>query len=562
VHFHINSMRQQLSGEQIRQRSIEAELTKRRLQSRRFNMRGYSMNLRELPNDGTLAVESSKLIVKTVQNFKVLCHADSMIDDDDDMIESALLNLAASKRQKDRAPSSMILHRHMHNRNLQEFYPHQNSIVHQKLKGQTDSDNQVPRVYMNEVHIARPESALPILTPKIAVAPTFLQLFDLDSSRTGRTNECSVNYEQSSMRIEVYTPVRSARSARSVIEQHSWSDAQFGLAGPHMPAAMGKSRTPIAAPGAYNWLSPPQPASPVLELAAPYSKNYVENYKSKIRHSRLGPLFGQLRHVSTPKNAVRPEHVRNDEGIEVDTESAQHRMSTPDFPSQTFQRNSRLSSADSNLVSSPSEGSHVDYFERDSEMNARTDDSLIDASCTQYQEENTTDKFEEMERERMLEQVQKLYSDVPFDTSIETTGPKRCGLNSERDNRARAGEWRTSNSKNSHVSNASRRKGAEFKSLTVKMPHNEDCSALARDHLDVNVHSSATLKSKPSVKKPEHDGVTSQIQYRMSVNILRPFESIVDIAQRHCASTANNRVTKNQHATPVAVMLASPSLMI
>ncbi len=546
-------MRQRWTGEEMRQKSIEAELIKRRLQSRRFNMRGYSMNLRELPKDGTLAVGSSKLIVKTVQNLKVLCHADSIIDDDDEMIESALLNLAASRRQKDRAPSSMILHRHMNIRNSQEFYPQQNSIVHQKLKGQTDLENETLRVQMNESPAARPQSVLPNLTARVAVAPTFLQLFDLDSSRTGRTNEISVNHEQSSMRIEVHTPVRSARSA---IEQFSWGDAPICPADPCMPAAIRKSRTPIAAERDYNGQSSHNLSSPVLELAAPYSKNYVENYKSKIRHSRLGPLFSQLRHISTPKNSVRPEQIRIDQGIKNDDKSAQQRMLTPDLQYEPFQPHDRHPSADSALVSSPSEDSRVDYFERDSDLIVRNVESPIDASCTYYNEAKTTDQFEEMERERMLEQVQKMYSDVPFDTTIETIGSKGGSLKSRWEDRA---ELRTLNNKNTQSASASRKKGAESKNITVVIPHNEDSSVYTRDRMAMITHSDANL-SKPSAKKPEFVDRASHSHYRMSVNILRPFETIVDIAQRHCAST-DNRVTKNQHATPVAVMFASSSLI-
>ncbi len=515
------------------------------------------MNLRELPNDGTLAVESSKLIVKTVHNLKVLCHADSIIDDDDEMIESALLNLAASRRQKDRAPSSMILHRHMHARNSQEFYPQQNSIVHQKLKGQTDLDNEMLRVHTKELPTDRSQSVLPNLTTKIAVAPTFLQLFDLDSSRTGRTNECSVYHEQSSMRIEVHTPVRTARSA---IEKNSWNDVPFCPTGPCMPAALRKPRTPLATTG-QNWSSSQSPSSSVLELAAPYSKNYVENYKSKIRHSRLGHLYGQLRRdVSTPKNPVRLEKVRNDRCVENDENPAQQRIPTSNFPSRTFQRHDGIVSEDSALVSSPSEDSHVDCLERDSEMISRNDDTLICADRSFCKEDVTSDPFEEMERERMLRQVQRMYSDVPFEATLETIGSNGGALKYQRGERLEAAELRTLGTKCTQNLLASRRKGAESKILTVVMPYNEDFGASARSHMPINTNSEANISSKPGIVKPENVERVSENRYKMSVNILRPFESIVDMAQKQCTSTAI-RVTKNQHATPVAVMLASSSLM-
>ncbi len=512
------------------------------------------MNLRQLPTDGTLAVESSKLIVKTVQNFKVLCHADSIIDDDDEMIEFALLNLAASRRQKDRAPSSMILHRHMQNRDSQQFSPHQNSIVHQKLRGQSDLDNDFSRVNAKELPAARSETVLPNLTAKIAVAPTFLQLFDLDSSRTGRTNECSVNHEQPSMRIEVSTPVRSARSAA---EQFSYSMVPGCPDTVYMPAAKGKPRTPLAM---YEHAQTRNYPSPIVELAAPYSKNYVENYKSKIRHSRLGNLFGQLRHVGTPKNSVRPEHLRN-RSVENDADISQQQTSTPEFFPPTFQRRDRLQSADSVLVSSPSQGSHFDSdgcLERDTET-AENCDSPVDESHTSCKGEKYIDNFEEIERERMLEQVQKMYLDVPVDATMAKIGPERNIKRSQRESRLQTTDHEVLKTKTIPDVFNSRKRGAASKSLTVMMPQNEASNAPARDPL-VDHSEVLEFSAKQSAKQPESIDRASQNHYRMSVNILRPFESIVEVAQRFCAPTTKT-VLKNQHSTPVAVMFASSSLM-
>ena len=510
------------------------------------------MNLRQLPTDGTLAVESSKLIVKTVQNFKVLCHADSIIDDDDEMIEFALLNLAASRRQKDRAPSSMILHRHMQNRDSQQFSPHQNSIVHQKLRGQSDLDNDFSRANAKELPVARSETVLPNLSAKIAVAPTFLQLFDLDSSRTGRTNECSVN--QSSMRIEISTPVRSARSA---IEQFSCSNVPGCPDTVYMPAAKGKPRTPLAM---YEHTQTCDHPSSSVELAAPYSKNYVENYKSKIRHSRLGNLFGQLRHVGTPKNSVRPEHLRN-RSVENDADVSQQQTSTPEFFPPTFQRRDRLQTADSVLVSSPSQGSHVDSdgcLERDTEI-AENCDNSVDESHTSRKGEKLIDNFEEIERERMLEQVQKMYLDVPVDATMAKIGPERNIRRSQRESRLQTTDHEVLKTKPIQAVFNSRKRGAASKSLTVMMPHNEARNAPARDFLAE--HSEVfEFSAKQSAKQPEIIDRASQNHYRMSVNILRPFESIVDVAHRSCVPTAKMDL-KNQHSTPVAVMFASSSLM-
>jgi hypothetical protein len=541
-----------LSGELLRQKSIEAELTKRRLQSRRFNMREYSMNLREIPKEGTLAVESSKLIVKTVQNFKVLCHADSIIDDDDEMIETALLNLATSKRQKDRAPSSMILHRHMQNHNPQHLFLQQNSIVHQKLKGQADLENGIFRVQVKEPSVSRPASVQSNNpNSKIAVAPTFLQLFDLESSRSSRTNECSVNHGESSRRLEVCTPVKD----KSIMHQHPWGDAPGRPVELYMPTAKRHSSRFFAAselPKKSN------PSSSTLELAAPYSKNYVENYMSKIRHSRLNSG-----HIATSKVAVRAETTRNYGSVLNDNGMTLNRISTPDSHSS---RSQRLHTADSILVSTPSRGSQNDFDDSlglDSPSRQMFDnfDSAVDATSILMKQDNGLDSFEAMERERMLEQAQKTYAHdlMPLkDTMVRRVGKgSNVGYLRER--------YALATNREIHIAIAQEsinyvKEAASSKSLHVVMPRDETRIAIVQDQKAKITHSE--ILHAPYVRETNTANIAAPNHYRMSVNILRPFESIVEVAQKYCASPAARMVRKSsQHASPVAVMFTSSSMM-
>lgn len=540
-------MTERLSGELLRQKSIEAELTKRRLESRRFNMRGYSMNLREIPKDGTLAVESSKLVVKTVQNFKVLCRADNFIDDDDEMIESALLNLAASKRQKDRAPSSMILHRHIQNRDSQQFSLQQNSIVHQKLKGQADLDSAIFQVQVKEAPAPRPTSVLPNVNAKIAVSPSFLQLFDLDSSRSGRTNEYSSNHADSYRRSEECTPVK-VKHDKIATDQHQWVSVPERPDDFHLPVAKRRSKTIVIESA-----SALHASNPTLELAAPYSKNYVENYKSKIRHSRLG-----AGNIFATKNLVRPERTRNKSGAVACEETTQRRISTPDFNEFESQRSL---TADSILVSSPSRGSQDDFeetFEREADacaQNCDHNESQFDVTPIFLQE----DMFEVIERERMLDQVQKMYANVsiPSRETKQHAGFKTGNVGNQRERNAfvSSQEFKALSNHSPIVKEA-----VSMKSIHVVMPRNETRSATEQGHKSASTHSETVRTANERVMLKGNIAVANH--YRMSINILRPFESIVDVAQRYCTSpTARMAAKTSQHATPVAVMFASESLM-
>jgi len=484
------------SGENMRQRALEAELMNRRRESRRFGMQGYSRNLHEAPNEGSLTLESSKLVVANVQNRPVLCHAEHMIDDDD-VIATALQNLAASKRQKDRVPSAMILHRHLQKQN--QFLPRQNSIVHQKIKGQNDLENDTFYVHVRPQE-PKQEATLPNLNVKKAVASKFLQLFDLDSSRSGRTNEISGNYQDTSRRAEerVSTPVKG---------HFSWMHAPGQSGGYHMPLARLRS--------AKN--SKGLESSPILELAAPYSKNYVENYISKVRHSRLG---ANKPHESVPKQLVRSEKTRNGMGaIEHNAVITRQRRQT----------------AESVLCSSPSRGSQLSQENQDNvdDCVGEDRDEIVDfdAELPPLKDDDVPDPFERLERERMLEQVQQMYSDVSIqledlpDPALEIV---------------------------EHFS--TRNVSAATKSIHVIMPYNEERIAIAgytkvkkeaRHHERVPV----LIRSTPP-----------QPPLRMSVNILRPFENIVEIAEKSCAFPAYT-MKRNQHHTPVAIMFGSPNLM-
>jgi hypothetical protein len=544
-------MTERLSGELLRQKSIEAELTKRRLESRRFNMRGYSMNLREIPRDGTLAVESSKLVVKTVQNFKVLCRADNFIDDDDEMIESALLTLAASKRQKDRAPSSMILHRHMQNRDSQQFSLQQNSIVHQKLKGQADLDSAIFQVQVKEAPVPRPTSVLPNVNAKIAVSPSFLQLFDLDSSRSGRTNEYSSNHADSYRRSEVCTPVK-VKNDKMATDQHQWVSVPERPDDFHLPVAKRRSRT-----NGIESASTFHASNPILELAAPYSKNYVENYKSKIRHSRLG-----AGNIFATKNLVRLERTRNKSGAVAYEETTQRQILTHDFTAFESQRSL---TADSILVSSPSRGSQDDFaetFEREADtcaQNCEHGESQFDTTPIFFKEDSSTDMFEVIERERMLEQVQNMYANVsiPSRETKQHAGFKNGNVGNQRERNVfvSSQEYKALSDHSPIVKEA-----ASLKSIHVVMPRNETRSTTEQGHKSVDTHSEIVRAANERVMNKANIAVANH--YRMSVNILRPFESIVDVAQRYCTSPAARMAAKtSQHATPVAVMFASESLM-
>jgi hypothetical protein len=500
----------QSSGEHMRQRVIEAELLRRRRESRRFGMQGYSKNLHEVPNEGSLALESSKLVVATVQNRPVLCPAEYMMDDDDMMV-SVLQNLAASKRQKDRVPSAMILHRHLQKHDPHQFVPRQDTIVHQKIKGLNELENDAFYVHV-QAKEQNPISTLPNISEKKAVASKFLQLFDLDSSRTGRTNEISVNHPDTSRRDTVSTPVKGSLAA----EQFSWASAPGRSAGYHMPLAR------LASANNRKSLE----SSPVLELAAPYSKNYVENYMSKVRHSRLGanrPV------VSIPKELVRNEKATNGAcGIEDDTFVTSHQ---------------RWQTADSVPHSSPSRTTQDNLD--DHVWEERDCDTADLGTESPLKEEDALDPFERLERERMLEQVQKMYSDVPIQL-LDPTDAFPDGTHAPRRN----------------ISTAT-------KSLHVVMPSNQNEERVANSgyaevkktarHLE-RTPLSIGNRMKNSTAPAAQPKTYPSSPLRMSVNIMRPFESMVNIAEKS-AAFPTNASKRNQHRTPIAIMFGGPNLM-
>ena len=549
------SMRSHLSGEQMRQKSIEAELTKRRLQSNRFNMKGYSMHLRQLPKDGTLAVASSKLIVKNVQNFKVLCHAENMIDDDDAMIECALLNLAASRRHKDRAPSSMILHRHLQNQNNQQFSLQQNSIVHQKLKGKTDPEMQIMQVHVNN-SVATNPAVSTVNDTKPLVSTTFLQLFDLDSSRSGRTNECYARHEESSRRIEVHTPVKEIMATDQALRMNA-PERPVGVL---MPTLM--TRTEFQSRKAFN------PSSPILELAAPYSKNFVENYKSKIRHSRLGPFFGNMQPKSAPKSDRQVKCYENVQDKEVNRHFQQE-LSPLDGTASPFQRFQRLPSAESVLVSTPSRGSQNDSeygFDRDAAIPDQTyEGHVVETRPNSHGNWKEADVEMEacdaLERERMLEQVQKMYSHVSIlkdTTKSEAIGPKRSmsHLRERLEPMAESSMHFAATAEYEAVK--STKQTSSLRNLHVVIPHNEERLLPAKVPLAVDQRVKSVRATRQG-RMPETIAAPPS-PYRMSVNILRPFESIVDLAQSQCASPFS-MIANNHHSTPVEVMFASANIL-
>jgi hypothetical protein len=535
------TMRSHLSGEQMRQKSIEAELRKRRLQSNRFNMKGYSMHLRQLPKDGTLAVASSKLIVKNVQNFKVLCHAENMIDDDDAMIESALMSLAASKRQKDRAPSSMILHRHLQNQNYQQFSLQQNSIVHQKLQGKSDPETEIIQVLINNPAVSPPAPVVSTINDKKPlVTTTYLQLFDLDSSRSGRTNECCSGHAETSRRIEVYTPVKKMLAGDQNLRMKT-PDRPVGLLIPTLMA-----RAASQSQNTYN------PSSPILELAAPYSKNFVENYKSKIRHSRLGPLFGSMQLQSVPRSE---RQVKSRGNSATANTLNQQELSLLDGTVSPFQKFQRLPTAESYLMSTPSRGSHndsEDSFDGDIVFLEQINGGQVAETRSFGKADLDIDACEAIERERMLEQVQKMYSHVSIVKDAiksKAVDPKRSmsHLRERLTPMAESSKDCTATAEFKAVQSA--KQTAALRNVHVVIPHNEELFVPAKVPLAVDQY----------VKTPKTIAIVPS-PYRMSVNILRPFESIVDIAQSQCISPFN--MTKNNHhSTPVEVMLASASIL-
>jgi hypothetical protein len=532
----------------MRQKSIEAELTKRRLQSNRYNMKGYSMHLRQLPKDGTLAVASSKLIVKNVQNFRVLCHAENMIDDDDAMIECALLNLAASRRHKDRAPSSMILHRHLQNQNNQQFSLQQNSIVHQKLKGKTDPETEIMQVHINNSVATNPPVST-VNDTKPLVTTTFLQLFDLDSSRSGRTNECYARHEESSRRIEVYTPVKEMMATDQALRMNA-PDRPVGVL---MPTLM--TRTEFQLRKAFN------PSSPILELAAPYSKNFVENYKSKIRHSRLGPLFGNMQPKSAPKSDIRQVKCRENVQDKEVNRYFQQELSPLDGAASPFQRFQRLPTAESILVSTPSRGSQNDSeygFGRDTPIPDQTYEGHIVETRPNWEADLEMEACEALEREHMLEQVQNMYSHVSIlkdTTKSQATGPKRSMSHLQERLAPMAESSMNFATTAEYEAVKSTKQTSSFRNLHVVIPHNEDRLLPAKVPLAVD----KTVRATKQSRMPETIAALPS-PYRMSVNILRPFESIVDLAQSQCASPFG--MTKNNHhSTPVEVMFASANIL-
>jgi hypothetical protein len=496
------------------------------------------MHLRQLPKDGTLAVASSKLIVKNVQNFKVLCHAENMIDDDDAMIEYALLNLAASKRQKDRAPSSMILHRHLQNQNYQQFSLQQNSIVHQKLKGKSDPETEIMQVHINNPAVSPPVPVVSTINEKKPlVTTTFLQLFDLESSRSGRTNECCSRHEETSRRNEVCTPVKKMLAGDQVSRMKT-PDRPVGLL---MPALM--ARTAFQSQKTFN------PSSPILELAAPYSKNFVENYKSKIRHSRLGPLFGSMQ----PKSALESERQVKSRGNSATVN--QQELSLLDGTESPFQKFYRLPTAESYLMSTPSRGSHndsEDSFDRDIVFFEQINDGQVAETRSFGKADLEIDACEAIERERMLEQVQKMYSHVSIVKDAiksKAVDPKRS-MSHFRERLAPMAESSIDCAATAEFKAVkSTKQTATLRNVHVVIPHNEEHFVPAKDPLAIDQY----VKTRKTI-------ATAPSPYRMSVNILRPFESIVDIAQSQCISPFN--MTKNNHhSTPVEVMFASASIL-
>jgi hypothetical protein len=538
------------NGEQWQQRFVEAELIKRRLQSSRFNMKGYSMNLRHPPSDDeSLAVKSNKLVVKSVQSFKVLCPADNSTDFDEDMIENALLNFASSKRQKDRAPSSIILHRHLQHQNSQQFSLQQNTVVHQKLKGQNETEDAAFKIFISPQSDVRHASALPtIRNEKIALSPSILHLFDMDSSRSGRTNEHSnsVPHEDCSSRIEIRTPVKE----KNVIQECLWNNAPGKPGGMHMPWKRNNASQKPREQTRF------QASNPVLELAAPYSKNYVENYKSKIRHSRLGAMIADFHRESTHPSDARNSAfgaIYNSGNCDADAfkSAARNRRPQNEVVSSQYCESQRMHSADSNLVSSPSQESHG-YLDVCETVETFAGNHICDS-----QEELEVDSFEVMEREHMLQQVQKMYScsSMPIAVSKAPRIGSRKSMNRQQERRALSAGPELNYGKGHPFKNT-----ADHRSLHVIVPHNEDVALAesSREHSEVQNTSLESKNIRPVGKSPLLPKNANAFQ--MSINILRPFESIVDEAQR-CRTPLTENTKKKQHSTPIAVMFASKFLM-
>jgi hypothetical protein len=99
---------------------------------------------------------------------------------------------------------------------------------------------------------------------------------------------------------------------------------------------------------------------------------------------------------------------------------------------------------------------------------------------------------------------------------------------------------------------------SSLRNLHVVIPHNEDRLLPAKVPLAVDERAKTVRATKQS-RMPETIAALPS-PYRMSVNILRPFESIVDLAQSQCASPFS-MTTNNHHSTPVEVMFASANIL-
>jgi hypothetical protein len=189
-----------------------------------------------------------------------------------------------------------------------------------------------------------------------------------------------------------------------------------------------------------------------------------------------------------------------------------------------------LATAESVLLSTPSRASQDEFedsTEGEEEIGSQRDSQGHESPIFSTQDDELR-PFELIERETMLEEAQKRYANILMplkDTTVQHVGHKN-------------------------------------KSLHVVMPRNEKHIATAQDYKATSTHPE-TLAHLPSRQREMKAGeIAVPSSYRMSVNILRPFESIVDVAQRYCASPGTKIVRKTrQHATPVAVMFASASLM-